>query len=62
MNAPCKDCKDRHELCHSECELYMQYTEELERARMKRVSEADATIYTVNAILASKKRKGKLFR
>lgn len=26
LNAPCKDCADRHSGCHSECEAYQNYT------------------------------------
>lgn len=26
--APCKDCKDRHSGCHSECEKYKTYKDE----------------------------------
>lgn len=25
LNPPCKDCADRHSLCHSDCERYRQY-------------------------------------
>lgn len=25
MNAPCKDCPDRHPNCHSHCEAYQEY-------------------------------------
>nr|DAH32760.1 MAG TPA: hypothetical protein [Caudoviricetes sp.] len=25
MNAPCKDCPERHMGCHSECEKYIAY-------------------------------------
>ena len=25
MNAPCKDCPDRHQGCHSECKKYKEY-------------------------------------
>ena len=24
-NAPCKDCNDRHETCHSSCSKYQEY-------------------------------------
>ena len=26
LKAPCKDCKDRHDGCHSECEAYIKYS------------------------------------
>ena len=28
-NAPCKDCKDRERFCHSTCERYKAFKEEL---------------------------------
>ena len=36
MTAPCKDCPDRHPLCHSECEKYLAYKAEREEQRMER--------------------------
>lgn len=39
----CKDCKERHLHCHSHCERYKEYKEELERAKqyLKEQSEFD---------------------
>ena len=31
--ASCKDCKDRHVGCHSNCEIYKEYTRELEEKK-----------------------------
>lgn len=28
MNAPCKDCPDRHQGCHCECEKYKVFRKE----------------------------------
>lgn len=28
MKAPCKDCPDRHESCHGQCEKYQAYRKE----------------------------------
>lgn len=28
MKAPCKDCLDRHQGCHSECEKYIAFRKE----------------------------------
>lgn len=30
VEAPCKDCPDRHYLCHSECEKYLTFHKERE--------------------------------
>lgn len=27
VNAPCKECKERHHKCHSTCEMYIEWTE-----------------------------------
>lgn len=27
MTPPCKDCKERHRACHSECPKYLAFTE-----------------------------------
>lgn len=34
--SPCKGCENRHERCHTECEEYGQYKEELAEFRRKR--------------------------
>lgn len=31
--APCKDCADRHMACHSSCEKYLSYKEQLDLVR-----------------------------
>ena len=28
MNAPCKDCEERHHNCHAHCEAYREYNDE----------------------------------
>ena len=39
VKSPCKDCKDRHEKCHTTCELYLEYREKLMQEREKRFKE-----------------------
>lgn len=39
LKAPCKDCQDRHDNCHAECEKYIIYAEERKRIREKRNKE-----------------------
>ena len=39
MTAPCKDCTDRHPLCHSECERYKAFDAECQERRAKRQME-----------------------
>lgn len=33
MNVPCRNCKEREEGCHSKCERYSAFKEEVERIR-----------------------------
>ena len=33
LQAPCKDCEERHPLCHSTCQRYIDFTTELKRRR-----------------------------
>lgn len=46
MIAPCKDCRERHLGCHSECEKYKAYRETLDSKNAKRKEEIniDSTI------------------
>ncbi len=37
--APCMNCPDRHELCHSTCERYKQFEREREAIREKKMQE-----------------------
>ena len=36
MNAPCKDCPDRHTACHDHCEKYKAWKEEHDRINKAR--------------------------
>ena len=33
ITKPCKDCPDRHETCHMECEKYAEFRKELEATK-----------------------------
>jgi hypothetical protein len=35
MNAPCKDCFDRHQGCHSKCEKYIAFRKERDELNEK---------------------------
>jgi len=37
---PCKNCEDRHKLCHSTCEKYRTYRERLDAIAKKRRLES----------------------
>lgn len=39
MNAPCKDCQDRHAICHDSCERYIKFRREREKIRAEKERE-----------------------
>lgn len=45
-NNPCQHCEDRHVGCHSECEQYKAWKDEVEEKRQKRIDalQRDETI------------------
>lgn len=63
MNAPCKDCKERHDICWQECEKYSKYKKEMRevkdmiREERKRVSMEHKRASRVKAICNSLKNK-----
>lgn len=67
MEAPCKNCKDRHCNCHSECKNYQSYNAMCKLIRNLKHKEAEGRgfWYDVNAGLRrhaeakAKKHKGR---
>jgi hypothetical protein len=47
ISAPCKDCAERHVLCHSTCDAYISYKKQLEllRTEDRRRREIESTTY-----------------
>lgn len=39
MNAPCKDCPDRHGICHDSCERHIKFHREREKIRAAKEQE-----------------------
>lgn len=39
MNAPCKECQDRYEICHDSCEKYIKFRREREKIRAAKEQE-----------------------
>ena len=40
-DAPCYQCEDRRDKCHSHCEKYIAFTEEKEKERKERLDNFD---------------------
>ena len=36
MKPPCKNCEDRHQGCHAECESYAEYRDFCDKQRSRR--------------------------
>ena len=39
MNSPCKNCSERHKLCHGKCAKYAEFAAEKARIRANRMKE-----------------------
>lgn len=48
MKAPCKDCTERAAGCHSNCEKYIAFTEELKKARQNKEMQRIIKDYSPN--------------
>lgn len=53
MQAPCKDCENRHPNCHSECEAYQAFWRANREANEKRLMENTAA----SIIIRQKEKK-----
>ena len=52
MNSPCKNCQERHKLCHGEFAKYAEFAAEKARIRANRMKECDEYSF----IMESRKR------
>lgn len=48
MKAPCKDCTERANGCHSRCEEYIAYTQELKKERKNKEMQHILNDYSPN--------------
>lgn len=42
INSPCYQCTERHELCHMECQKYLEYNKRMDVIRAERRAQHDA--------------------
>lgn len=45
LKAPCKDCPDRHMLCHDTCEKYQAFKKDREKISEIRRKDSDLRSY-----------------
>lgn len=62
--APCKNCSERHYKCHSECESYKLYREELKRVNEIRQKDSEQERASFDRRYKAKHRenKSKIFK
>ena len=56
ITAPCKDCKDRHIGCHSDCELYKEFQRRNEELNKRKRFENGLHSYEMRKRLAIEKK------
>lgn len=56
IDAPCKDCAQRHINCHASCEAYLKARKELDRVNAKRKEYNAAMADQVSRIMRMQKR------
>ena len=57
INCKCKDCDNRTIGCHSNCESYKQFRDEIAKAKQKQDFESMMTEHTVRAMRNFRKRR-----
>lgn len=57
--APCKDCQDRHQFCHSTCQKYSDWRNKLNEERESKLAH-NMKYYDANVFMISKNLKGKI--
>ncbi len=59
ISSPCKDCPDRHLLCHSTCEKFLKYRKKYleEKERIFKEDALDKSIRDLNYTSSKKKEK-----
>lgn len=59
MKAPCKNCSKRCLNCHSVCEEYIQYRQEIIKASVVKYNDSNHKAYVSEACGRMKKRSNK---
>ena len=60
IDAPCKDCEERHDVCHDHCEKYQEYKKERELIRKARAESVATGAQIFDASDRMKKRRSKI--
>ena len=57
MNAPCKECIERRLNCHSVCEEYLKYRNEIMKSSVCKYNDSNHMAYVSEACRRMKKRR-----
>lgn len=57
MQAPCKDCPERHMTCHERCEKYLAYRQERDACNQRRALERRDENISIESALRRKKSR-----
>lgn len=59
INAPCKDCEERHSLCHAHCFEYLEYKRRLadKKGRYAELKRIESAISQLNHHRATTRRR-----
>lgn len=58
MNAPCRECKDRHSGCHSKCKLYLEWKAKHDKEK-ELINAGRANNWLINSYRVDGKKKYK---
>lgn len=59
---PCKDCLDRTITCHTECDKYSKWREDLDERNRQNKPNVDAVSYTIERVYKCRKQANRLKR
>lgn len=57
MMCPCKDCEDREIGCHSKCEKYKKFRDDVDASNEARRKETFAESYRIKSCISMKKKR-----
>lgn len=57
---PCKDCKNRHNGCHTDCQDYKSYKTKIQKVKDNIIDSAKVSQYFIDAARKRKERMDRL--
>jgi hypothetical protein len=57
MQRNCKGCEDRHEGCHTTCEIHKEYRKDMDEQKKNKRLKREIEVYLIQQSLKNKRRK-----